>query len=412
MEKKELNLVKLKYRLDSDIFSVKDLMKVKDVTLVNITEVLFADDAELLACSGKDLQVMLDVFVEVSDAYGQEVSIKKTEVMRLVRDQVSKGKTKQVVNGEERSTIRVKGAPLNEVSVFKYVGSTENNNGRMDAEVNIRIQKMGMAYNLLATRLFDNENISLAAKWETFQAVVLSNALYGCASWTVTYDHIARLEAKQFQLLRRMLGWKWADFKSNEDVISSIAFVGGVVLPIEGRIRLSRLRYLGHVERGDVDFLPKVVLHAEHSVGTRRSGGQELNYKMSIKKDLELFGIDLKTWRSKAVDRSEWRKALLLGTEMFKANWFMKRVVKRVVKRGRREVRSEHNGDVRVMKSAVNVNAFSPDAFYNITKVVNSGDGRVVVGRGGKEYSDGRRKPLRKESRMARKCREERLKKS
>jgi hypothetical protein len=42
---------------------------------------LFADDAELMAESELELQHILNVFAEVVSAHGQEISVRKTEVL-------------------------------------------------------------------------------------------------------------------------------------------------------------------------------------------------------------------------------------------------------------------------------------------------------------------------------------------
>ncbi len=51
---------------------------------MSFMELLFADDAVLIMSDTvENLQNIVDVFVEVTEAFGQEVSIKKTEVMAI-----------------------------------------------------------------------------------------------------------------------------------------------------------------------------------------------------------------------------------------------------------------------------------------------------------------------------------------
>jgi hypothetical protein len=45
-------------------------------TMEQLCELLFADDAEIVATSPKNLQSMVDAFVKVTKALGQEVSVK------------------------------------------------------------------------------------------------------------------------------------------------------------------------------------------------------------------------------------------------------------------------------------------------------------------------------------------------
>ncbi len=92
-------------------------------------ELLFTDEAALLAASEENLQKIVDMFVRVT--YGQEVSIKKAEVM--------------LVRGLQHSaiiapTIIIKAKKLSIVTEFKYVGGTEKNIVTMDREINIIVQ--------------------------------------------------------------------------------------------------------------------------------------------------------------------------------------------------------------------------------------------------------------------------------
>jgi hypothetical protein len=82
---------------------------------VFITDLLFADDAEIVATSPEELQVMLDEFVNITKALGQEVSVKKTKVMVVQK------------RGEKKSDwpvnhFFVDGMVLENVDVFTYVG--------------------------------------------------------------------------------------------------------------------------------------------------------------------------------------------------------------------------------------------------------------------------------------------------
>jgi hypothetical protein len=98
---------------------------------MSIMELLFADDAVLMSEMVENLQNIVDAFVEVTNAFGQEVSIKKTEVMD----------TNAQVHANPFS-IFIKGKKLNVVHEFKDVGSTETETAKLDREVDIRIQRM------------------------------------------------------------------------------------------------------------------------------------------------------------------------------------------------------------------------------------------------------------------------------
>ncbi len=73
--------VKFKYKEGGNVFNANELKRKKGVVEMSIVELLFADDAVLMSDTVENLQNIVDAFVEVTEAFGQEVSIKKTEVM-------------------------------------------------------------------------------------------------------------------------------------------------------------------------------------------------------------------------------------------------------------------------------------------------------------------------------------------
>ncbi len=77
--------VKFKYKEGGNVFNnVNELKRKKDIVEMSIMELLiFADDAVLMSDTVENLQNIVDAFVEVTEAFGQEVSIKKTEVMAI-----------------------------------------------------------------------------------------------------------------------------------------------------------------------------------------------------------------------------------------------------------------------------------------------------------------------------------------
>jgi len=74
--------------------------------------------------------------------------------------------------------------------------------------------------------------VKAKTKFSSFEAIVLSNALYRSATWNISISQIGRLESKQFQLVRRILGFTWKDFISYETLIELAKAVGEKVAPI------------------------------------------------------------------------------------------------------------------------------------------------------------------------------------
>jgi hypothetical protein len=305
------------FRMGGEIFDLARFRALAEVDFKSVIEFMFADDCEVLAESAKDMQSIMDVFDEVCSAYGQEISVKKTEIMVIA--------PKGVVVPAPRVTIG--GVMLKVVRTFKYLGSTENDVGTMDDEIKIRVQRMVAGFSKLEKRVFSNSDLSLKLKLRVFNTFVVEGGIYAAATWNCSSIHMQTLESCHFRLLRKICGWSWKDFMSYEDIIQLAAKVGVVIVPIECRIRHARLKYLGHIERMTNDRLPKIMLHGELAWGKRRSGGQDLSYRQVVKDDLQKFGIGTDLWSGFALVRGTWRCKLYEGKKNFIKEWLAKRAV-------------------------------------------------------------------------------------
>ena len=178
-----------------------------------VNDIYFADDTKLIGTTEIGAQMMLDIFDSIIVAYGQECSIKKTEVSIVVPKQCglkpAMDKTapiKEVKKGEWKTPFKsfeemyndflVKGAiarkskneligprmkngeffyswcpqiylggkKLQDIRNFKYVGSTENRFANMDVEIRVRVQRMIIAFNKLEARIFQNQCLMMKVK--------------------------------------------------------------------------------------------------------------------------------------------------------------------------------------------------------------------------------------------------------
>ena len=76
---------------------------------------------------------------------------------------------------------------------------------------------------------------------------------------------------------------------------------------IVAEIKTRRLEWLGHVIRMDNERLPKFILKSKPG-GRRNVGRQKLRWLDDVEADLRAPGV--KTWRIKALDRTEWSAIL------------------------------------------------------------------------------------------------------
>ena len=73
--------IKLRFRVGDNILDLKKMNNKKGYTIINVWKILFADDCAVFAETEAELQIIMDTFVLVTAAYGQELSFKKTEVL-------------------------------------------------------------------------------------------------------------------------------------------------------------------------------------------------------------------------------------------------------------------------------------------------------------------------------------------
>ena len=63
-----------------------------------------------------------------------------------------------------------------------------------------------------------------------FDAVVISNGLYGCATWNISNSQIEKLDSWKFRHLKKILRYKWSDYCSYVDIIDRIKSYGIKIL--------------------------------------------------------------------------------------------------------------------------------------------------------------------------------------
>ena len=106
------------------------------------------------------------------------------------------------------------------------------------------------------------------------------------------------LESAHLRYLKKILRVPWTDGKSYEEIIKMADNMGCKIMPIEGKLRSARLRYLGHVERReDVGWLTKMCLYGTVE-GSLVKGRPCKNFRQCVADDWKWFGINSKVWKN------------------------------------------------------------------------------------------------------------------
>lgn len=286
--------VLLHTRHDGKLFNLARLRAKTKVKTVLIREMLFADDAAFVSHTEEGLQALMDNFSSACEDFGLTISIKKTEVLAQ--------------GTQADPTIRIRDQVLNNVSSFKYLGSTISSNLSLDAELNSRIGKAAAVFGKLEKRVWSNHKLRLKTKARVYTACVLSTLLYGSEAWPSYAKEESRLNSFHLRCLRKILGITWKDEVANAEVLSRAG-----VPTIQSLLSQRRLRWLGHVKRMGPERLPKDLLYGQLAAGSRPTGRPYLRYKDACKRDLKGAAISLEQWEHLAEDRKAWRSAVKHG---------------------------------------------------------------------------------------------------
>ena len=82
---------------------------------------------------------------------------------------------------------------------------------------------------------------------------------------------------------------------------------------VHNPLKLTQLRWTGHVTRMSDGRLPKKILYGELQVENRSHGGQKKRYKGYLKASLKDFNIPIESWEQIAQDRTKCRGLIIRG---------------------------------------------------------------------------------------------------
>lgn len=294
--------ISIRFRCSGKLFNLSRMRASSKVLHDVVQELLYADDCALEAHSQQDIQLICDSFAHSAARYGLTINLQKTEVMY----QPAPGKQYQ------EPKVLIGGALIKPVTDFCYLGSTLSNDVQLDKEIANRISKASTSFGRLTERVWKQRGLKLQTKIKVYNAVVLSNLLYGCETWTCYRRHIQELDKFHMRHLRSILGIKWQDKVTNTAVLERSQCTG-----VEALLISSQLRWAGHVMRMEDSRIPKQLLYGELAVGTRSLGGPKKRFKDTLKHNLKMFHIDAENWEAVAADRPRWRASIFNGRAHF-----------------------------------------------------------------------------------------------
>ena len=292
---------------------------------------LFADDAAVCAHSEEELQEIMQIFYQTFQEFGLQLALKKTEVM------VQKSYPEEI---RPEPKITLGGTVLNNVKQFKYLGTQISDDGSTTKEIKNRIKQSAAAFSKLYQRIWKKRHIKLKTKVKTYRTIVIPCMIYGSETWNCGKNDFRKLDGLQYRQLRTITGKTFRDRVSHVQLLQSIEFGPNQnflwaipedetknpnLTSIETMVRLSRLRYFGHVLRMDDSRLPNIVVHGEINKGLRGVGRPKINYRSCIKEDLKKFDLwnDCQQFSLHEMisNRKKWRNSIIKGSLFHQSNW-------------------------------------------------------------------------------------------
>jgi hypothetical protein len=129
--------------------------------------------------------------------------------------------------GQNRD-IKIAKRAFENVSQFKYLGTTVTNQNLIQGEIK-RIFNSGIACYHSAQNLLSSRLLSKNLKIRIYETIILPVVLYGCKTWSLTLREEHRLRVFENRVLRRIFGPKrdevtgeWRKLHNEEFVICTL----------------------------------------------------------------------------------------------------------------------------------------------------------------------------------------------
>ncbi|KAI5628469.1 receptor tyrosine-protein kinase erbB-3 precursor [Silurus asotus] len=228
---------------------------------------MFADDIVICCKSREQVEESLERWRYALERRGMKLSRSKTEYM--------------CVNEREGSgVVRLQGEELQKVEEFKYLGSIVQSNGECVREVKKRVQAGRSGWRRVTGVICDSR-VSAKLKGKVYRTVVRPAMLYGLETVALSKRQVAKLEVAELKMLRFSLGVTTMNKIRNE-------FIRGTahVRCFGDKVREARLRWFGHVQRRDMNYIGRRMLRMEPP-GRRKRGRPRRRFMDVVREDMQ-----------------------------------------------------------------------------------------------------------------------------
>jgi len=291
--------------LSCDFFNIA-LERIVQNSLANIRGTIFQKSVQLLAYAD-DIDIIGRTQRAVNEAF---VSI-ESEAAKMGLA-VNEAKTKCMLSSKKDSQHRRLGQNVTigsynfeVVRDFVYLGTAVSSRNDTSAEIKRRITLANRCFSGLRRQL-SGKGLSRRTKLALYKTLIIPVLLYGAEAWTMTKtdeDALGRFERKVLRVIFGpvCINGEWRR-RFNDELYGLYNDID-----LAKRVRINRLRWLGHLERMDISAPARKVFEFNPE-GQRNRGRPHLKWRTQVERDLNHLGV--RGWRALAKDRAGWRGML------------------------------------------------------------------------------------------------------
>ncbi|XP_043064095.1 uncharacterized protein LOC122320085 [Drosophila ficusphila] len=253
----------------------------------------YADDIDIIGRTKRDVTAAFGAIEKESAKVGLAVNMDKTKFM------VCSSRESRRLD----SQLTADSYSFESVKEFIYLGTAITSTNDVSLEIKRRVTLANRCYFGLS-RHFNSRALSRQAKISLYKTLILPVLLYGAECWTVVQSDAAALGVFERKILRKIFGpicvgdayrirWNHELYELYGDV------------DVVSRVKIHRLRWLGHIARMEEDAPARKVFDAV-IVGKRRRGRPRMRWQDQVMEALSTSGAA--NWRRRAQDRDAWRQ--------------------------------------------------------------------------------------------------------
>jgi hypothetical protein len=136
-------------------------------------------------------------------------------------------------NAGQNREITIGNRSFENVSQFRYLGTTVTNQNLIQEEIKRRLNSGNECYNLVQN-LLSSRLLSKNVKVRIYKTIILPVVLYGCETWSLTVRNEHKLRVFENRVLRRIFGSKregvtggWRKLHNKEDEVGGTCGTNG-----------------------------------------------------------------------------------------------------------------------------------------------------------------------------------------